>query len=327
MKRPYLFAATALLLATSFCGRAAPNEELPAGDLGPLRVLAFNVQCPFCNYDFIWPFRLREMAVSFFFHQPDLVAAQELLTDYDAAHFQDALGWNPETGERFFARICRAHCDSAIFYRKSKFTELERGSVWLTNWPPRKILWARLEQKSNGAQFIFASTHFDNHQPNQERSARLAAAWAQEWQQRGVPVILAGDFNSSQSGRATVKDGTDAASAPGFALLAETFRNAFDLTPRCEIHTNHTDPATNVFRFEETIDHVWLLAPHGNASAGWSVDNWLVNYRWFRHPNTPRVWYPSDHWPIMATVSWRKDDRTEAPAIAKDDCVIVKTEL
>ncbi len=319
--------AVLLVLVGTACGRA-DDAAIPVGDLGPMRVLAYNVQCPFCNYDFIWPFRLQEMAVSFFFHQPDLVAAQELITDYDAAHFQDALGWNRETGERYFARICRAHCDSAIFYRKSKYRELERGSVWLTNWPPRKILWARLEQKSNGAQFIFASTHFDNHQPNQERSARLAAAWAFEWLNRGVPVILAGDFNSSLSGRATVKDGTRAASAAGFALLAGTFTNAYELSPRCEIHTNHTDPATNVFRFEEAIDHIWLLSPHGGIrDAGWSVDNWLVNYRWFRHPHAPRVWYPSDHWPIMAELSWSADDRKATPAVAKSDCVIVKTEL
>ena len=63
----------------------------PARDIGPLRVLAYNVQCALCNGEFIWPFRLRAMVPMLESHRPDLFAAQELLTDYDALHLHMAL--------------------------------------------------------------------------------------------------------------------------------------------------------------------------------------------------------------------------------------------
>ena len=295
----FKIAAVLFACALSFCGAEVPEDLPPAGAFGPVKVAAFNVQCPFCNMEFLWPFRLLVMREIFAFHQPDLIAAQELMSDYDAGHFSEVL---PDTA---YTRVCRGFCDSAVYFRTDRFEMLDDGSIHLTLWPPRKALWVLLRDRGSDQTFLFVSTHFDNHQPNQSKSARTSLKRLEPWMQRGIPVIYAGDFNSSPTGRATVKNGDRAASSEGYAILARRFQNAFELAPDCGIYSNHPDPATNAFRFSESIDHIFLGAP---ADAGWVVRDWSVDYRWFRDPRAPRVYYPSDHWPVFATLEYRPGD-------------------
>src|SRR5262249_19657826 len=61
--------------------------------------------------------------------------------------------------------------------------------------PARLFVGARLRALAEDAEFVFATTHFDNNSPSQERSAplvleRTASLGAE------LPVILVGDFNS-----------------------------------------------------------------------------------------------------------------------------------
>ena len=101
----------------------------------------------------------------------------------------------------------------------------ESGHFWLSPTPDvewaggfndraiwRIVIWAKFKQLSDGREFYFASTHFDNNPPNQPQSAPLVlgriAPWAKDF-----PVIFVGDFNSKPASEAygILKNGVDGA--------------------------------------------------------------------------------------------------------------------
>ena len=176
---------------------------------------------------------------------------------------------------------------------------LEHGAYWLSPTPdvpmstgfadpqlPRLVVWARLRDAAAGnRELYFATTHFDNNSPSQEKSAPL-------FQERSAPfvanqpVIVVGDFNSRPDSAAYRILTTD--SSRGFV-----FQNAFDLTDGHIVTNQDPPPAYDV---NDRIDHIFLAG----RGVTWSVRDWAADLTVYGAKRR----YPSDHFPVVAQVSF-----------------------
>lgn len=137
-------------------------------------------------------------------------------------------------------------------------------------------MWARLRAVADDAEFIFATTHFDNNSPSQELSAPLVlertAALADRW-----PVIMVGDFNSQPVD-------------PAYATLTGAFTDTFEIAGAWRSDTN-LDPAPG-YDPTQRIDHMFV------AGAPWQARDWTVD-QWGYGPNLHAT---SDHFAISVEV-------------------------
>jgi endonuclease/exonuclease/phosphatase family metal-dependent hydrolase len=318
LRAVWLFAA--LLCA---CGddqiNLRPEIEWTPGGFGPITVMTYNVLCPVCTVEFPWTERLPAFRSLIARHNPDLIAAQELIIPIDADHFLGTLPPAADGGPAY-ERLCRANCDNVAYYRRERFELLDNGSVWLSSWPYRYAAWAALRDRLSGATFLFVYAHFDNRQPNQEKSAAVLRNALAPWLERGAPVIVAGDFNSSASGSSQVHDG-HAASQPGYQALAAFLKNTYDMATDRRVYTNHPEPDTNTFLFENMIDHIFVSPATTPGRTHWRVLNWGVDYWWATSEFTPRPRYPSDHWPVVTRLEYLGADapsvESSSPAAAR----------
>lgn len=305
------------LLSAFLCACGADQIQLKSDidwtprAFGPLTVMTYNVLCPVCTVEFPWTERLPAFRRLVARHNPDLIAAQELIIPIDADHFLGALPQAADGGPAY-ERLCRANCDNVAYYRRDRFELLDNGSIWLSSWPYRYAAWAALREKQSGATFLFVFAHFDNRQPNQERSAEVLRQALAPWLERETPVIVAGDFNSSASGSSQVHDG-HAASQPGYQALAAFLTNAYDLTADRRVYTNHPEPDTNSFLFENMIDHIFVSPATTPGVTRWRVQHWGVDYWWATSEFTPRPRYPSDHWPVITRLERLGESAPLAP--------------
>lgn len=97
---------------------------------------------------------------------------------------------------------------STIFYKKSRFKELDNGNFWLSETPDtvsigwdaaleRIATWVKLRDKKTGKEFLFMNTHLDNVGKKARRKSAdilLNHAWRIS---DGDPIILSGDFNGN----------------------------------------------------------------------------------------------------------------------------------
>jgi endonuclease/exonuclease/phosphatase family metal-dependent hydrolase len=265
----------------------------------PMTVMTFNVLCSICGggeYD-PWDDRLGYFADIFARHDPDLIGIQELTPingEVDAVLAQapghEAVFYAPAEGGLPYP-------DATIFFRKERFSLVERGEYWLSPTPdepsstgfsspqlPRLLVWAVLRDRADGRELYFASTHFDNNSPSQELSAPLVLERTAPFVDQG-PVIVVGDFNSQPTDVAYATLTTD--QSHGFA-----FENVFDLAAEWRVE-NNLEPAPD-YDLDARIDHLFVV---GDPSS-WAVSEWIADLTVYG----PNQRYPSDHFAIVATL-------------------------
>jgi len=283
--------ATADTSSTTSVADTSTGMSGPPPFSGPLMVMTFNVLCSFCDNTFDpWDERVPYMADTIARHSPDLIGLQEIAFPEEV---DDLLAANPDYAAIFYGIDGEPpYPDATIFYRAATFEPIEHGFYWLSPTPDepmstgfadgfqlaRLVTWAVLRRTSDDAELLFATTHFDNNSPSQEKSAPLvlertppAAA--------GRPIVLVGDFNSRPDSAA-------------YATLTGTddfhFDDAFALAPEWTMATNQ-EPAP-AYDIGTRIDHVLV------AGAAWQVERWVVD-TWTYGPNDR---YVSDHFAIAA---------------------------
>ena len=290
-----------ILISLSFYACGGDGDGQPAPETDTLKVMTFNIMCLFCGQGYDpWEDRITYMTDIFTRHQPDLVGTQEF---FQAKDLNQVLELNPQYAALYYIDNGEGYLedypDAAIFYRSDRFDVLEEGYFWLTPTPDipwsdgwaenqfwRIVGWAHFRQKSNGREFVFMNTHFDNNTPNQANSAPLMISRAQGWADT-LPVIVSGDFNSKPDtvAYATLTTGID---GQGFHLT-----NSFDIADTWRVDHNQSGEVD--YHPENRIDHIFFAGP-----GQWACDDWLVDM-WVYGPNN---YYPSDHWPIMTTLTF-----------------------
>ncbi len=208
------------------------------------------------------------------------------------------------------------HCTILYDRRRWVLDERNNGTFWLSDTPhvvgsrswgnriPRIVTWARFTERSTGNAVWVYNTHFDHRSEPARQSSAVAVAMAiARRADQNEPVIFMGDLNASENstivryltGRGTINERTSP------VTLVETFR---------QVHPDETEVGTfNGFNFGRTrgpkIDFIFV------DEAATVHDAQII-----REHRDER--YPSDHFPITATVSWDLGSSKSADAICEN---------
>jgi endonuclease/exonuclease/phosphatase family metal-dependent hydrolase len=252
----------------------------------PLRVMTYNIR--FDNpQDSVnaWPNRREKVFALLKKYDADIIGLQEAL------HHQitDIIG-----AENKYAFVGVGRDDgkqkgeySPLLYRKDRFELLDQNTFWLSENPEqpgskswdaaitRVATWALFRDKRNGKKFFCINTHFDHIGVEaRKHSAEILKEKVAQLSD-GVPVILTGDFNCTRE-------------EDPYRII--TNREIFEFIDPASIVVGtfctfavHSIPC-------RPIDYIFL-------STEWRADRYTVI------DDNDGKYYPSDHLPVLLTVS------------------------
>lgn len=293
MKKFFLFI---FLLITCFF----PLHNFAQGLLkidDPIRVMTYNIRFDNPNDgDNVWGNRKEKVATLIRFHKADIFCLQEAL--YNQVQFIDEAFPNFE-----YYGIGRDDGEldgefSPIFYNKTRFKIIERGTFWLSEKPwvvgslgwfaqlPRIVTWIKFMDLSLAQEFYVYNTHFDHDsQLARDNSAKLISKKISELDP-GLPVILCGDFND-RPGTTPYKNITDTSNV---VLMSDP------------IHSTKYPPLGPSFTFVG-MDFRGMF---GNRIDYIFVNQLVkVNYHAIISENHDGI-YPSDHLPVLIEMNFKK---------------------
>ncbi|GGG55452.1 endonuclease/exonuclease/phosphatase family protein [Epilithonimonas arachidiradicis] len=182
---------------------------------------------------------------------------------------------------------------SAIFYDKTKLEVTKSGTFWLSETPEkpskgwdaaynRVCTYAFFKIKKTGKQFLAMNLHFD-HVGDVARvnSAKLILEKVKELNPKNLPLTLTGDFNLTDD------------SEP-IKIISKSLDNAFYHSKKPHYGPIGTFTAFDVNTVpKERIDYIFVK--------GFDVlSNRTINDR------RENLLYPSDHFPILAEIKFKK---------------------
>lgn len=270
---------------------------------GPLRVMTFNVRYATADDGVdAWEHRRELVVETIRRHAPDVLGLQEPLVS-QVKELRSAL--------REYAVVGVGRDDGRergefvpIFYRRERFTLVEQGHFWLSpehdqpgsvGWDaalPRLATWVRLRFNDAPLQKLWViNVHFD-HEGEQARveSARMIRRVIDA--AGGTPMIVLGDFNCPPD------------AAPHRILTAER-GDLTELRDACE----RLRPAERAGTY-----HAFSGEPRGEQ-----ID-WILYNRFFKvveatiDRSSRGARYPSDHFPVVATLRFAPDTCWSPPA-------------
>ena len=244
-----------------------------------------------------WPARKLAAATAIKAFSPDLLGIQEarafqaeyLLEELEGYEFSGA---GRRAGRKVGERV-------VIFFRSDRFEKVDEGHFWLSKqdqkrgeagWPgvfPRMVCWARLRARRRPkTHLLFFNTHFDPVlRRARVRAARLLRERISQVADQS-PVIVTGDFNASAGTKAyqalLTGEGGDGPE------LIDSYRSAHPVPEKNE-GTWHRPRGTPIPR---RID--WILHTEQFTTVAAAIDRAKYAGR-----------YPSDHFPVTATLQLR----------------------
>lgn len=207
---------------------------------------------------------------------------------------------------------------SAIFYKTSKFKLLKKGDFWMSaitdrpnkGWDavlPRICSWGEFKEIKTGFTFYFFNLHMDHiGVVARSESSKLILAKIKEMT-GGKPVILTGDFNVDQT-------------SDSYAVLHNSgvLEDAYE-TAAIRYALNGTFNAFKTdSKTDSRIDHIFLTKQFKVSRYGILTDTWRSKRPEGANPETngnfPKevrmskfvAREPSDHFPVMVTVEYKK---------------------
>ncbi|WP_051293018.1 endonuclease/exonuclease/phosphatase family protein [Olivibacter sitiensis] len=254
-----------------------------------LRVASFNLRyANTTDTGNLWKDRALPVSELIRFHDFDVFGTQEALKnqlDDISAYLPtyDRYGLGRDDGKS-------AGEHSAIFFKKERFSLLDKGDFWLSETPEKPGLgwdatccnricsWVKLEDKLTKKQFYFFNVHYD-HQGviARQESSKLILQKVKEIA-KGNPTLLTGDFNGSEE-------------TAWYQAIAQSGL-LFD-TQKLAKHPYKPNASFNGFgnarslASDDIIDHVFV-------TKDFQVTKWGVL------TDTYHGKFPSDHFPVMA---------------------------
>ncbi len=312
MGRPFRYQrliARAVAVATIFAGALAVVASAAAIESGDLRVMSFNVRFARAGHseaasennwnDAEYPRCERAIRV-IREHGPDLLGVQEARS----GQIEDLKKALPE-----YAFYGQGRDDgklagefSGIFYRKSRFTQKDAGTFWLSATPdkpgttfafnklPRVASWVRLKDNQSHRELVLLNMHWDHQDP---KAREQAAALVRERLEKiggDLPLLVMGDLNSFEDTPA-FKTLVAAKGSTG-RTLADSFRELHTERSPKEASFNSWNGKADGSRIDFIL-HTSEFTPVAAEIVRTSYDG-----RW-----------PSDHYPVTATLKLpRKSD-------------------
>lgn len=267
-----------------------------AGKDTRLNVMSYNIRYDNSgDGDNQWKYRKDFAAGLVKFHNADIFGAQEVLhnqlTDLSERLPEYAyIGVGREDGKTKGEY-------APIFYKKDRFTLVKSGNFWLAEdmndvgkkgWDAaceRVATWGIFKDKATGKEFFFLNTHLD-HMGKVARHEGASLVLEQAKQLAGnLPVLITGDFNAAP-GDEPIRVLTDP-NDPRHLTNSRTIA-AFRYGPEGTFHDFGKIP----YNKREGIDYIFVKG----------------NIRVLRHgvlTDTLDHLYPSDHYPVIATVEFQ----------------------
>lgn len=256
-------------------------------DARDLRVMTFNVRL-LTDGDGPnqWRYRRDLAAQVIGQQQPDVIGTQELF----AEQADDLVARLP--GYAWFGsdrRGGRGDEHMGVFYRRDRLRVVESGDFWLSDTPdvagsiswgnllPRMVTWALFERIADCRRFYLFNTHLPYREQDEDARVRSIEAIVRRVRAlpQGVAVVVIGDFNTVPAGRE-------------HALLATDLQDAWMAAPR------RIGPEATFHGFtgkpDRRIDWIFYRGLHARQAQT------ITDHRGGR--------YPSDHFPVVATLRW-----------------------
>ena len=271
-----------------------PADITPTAAAGEVKIVSSNVRC-WSPYDLgkkSWFYRASVLMQTVADANPDVIGFQEVtklhykylcdcLPDYDSViTYRD---------DSPLAEAC------PVFYNTLKFELIDKGSFWLSETPDvpgvkgwdaacvRICSWAKLEDKQTGKRFVHFNTHLDHvGLVAMQQGALLVTAKAAEICP-DLPAFFTGDFNVTPD------------SAPYRTVIEAGFGDARHLA------ADSDDSPT--FHWEVFVSK---RPKKENTVIDYCFVKGDVQVQSFRvlQDVYPGKLYPSDHYPVLATVSF-----------------------
>ncbi|WP_412470395.1 endonuclease/exonuclease/phosphatase family protein [Oceanospirillum sp. RT-1-3] len=179
----------------------------------------------------------------------------------------------------------------SLYYRPDIFELINSGDIWLSETPyiaasksfgsafPRLCTWAILKAKENGKHYFFVNAHLD-HLESDTRKEQIKVLISEiEKVRADYPIILTGDFNESPF---------------------EKVRKVLD-----ESDLNLTDPWLDLGHEECESHHSFKGFREDGSRIDWILHSkdTLKCEEIHLHKESSEGIYPSDHFPVCATLS------------------------
>lgn len=241
-----------------------------------------------------WKYRKDFAADLVKFHNADIFGAQEVLHNQLMDLSQRLPGYAYIGVGREDGKTKGEY--APIFYKKDRFSLVKSGNFWLAEdmnavgkkgWDAaceRVATWGIFKDKATGKEFFFLNTHLD-HMGKVARHEGAALVLEQAKQLAGnLPVLITGDFNAAPDDEPirVLTDPND----PRHLINSRTIA-AFKYGPEGTFHDFGKIP----YKEREWIDYIFVKG----------------NIRVLRHgvlTDTLDHLYPSDHYPVIATVEF-----------------------
>ena len=257
-----------------------------------LKVMTYNIRLSLeSDKENSWDYRKEDALALMSYYHPDYFGVQEAvpqqmddiktsLKDYDYVGVGRDDGKNQ--GEY-----------SAIFYDKNKLEVLKSGTFWLSETPEkpskgwdaaynRVCTYAFFKIKKSGKKFLAMNLHFD-HVGDVARinSSKLILEKIKELNPQNLPLTLTGDFN--------LTDDTEP-----IKIISQSLDNVFYHSKKPHYGPKGTFTAFDVNIVpKERIDYIFVKGFDAQS-------NRTINDR------RENLLYPSDHFPILAEISFKK---------------------
>lgn len=287
---------TRTVLLLSVVGIISTAVHLPSTDKSmakaSVRIMSYNIRYNNPGDGArAWDYRKEEVAALIQFYAPDLLGLQEVLHG-QLLYLEDQLtdygriGVGRDDGKQ-------AGEYSPVFYRKEQFELLDHGTFWLSETPEqpsvgwdasmeRIATWGQFRRKNQNDTIYFLNTHFDHRgERARQESARLIRRWVTE-HTADHPVAITGDFNA------------DPQSIPYQVMTKDDYlRDAYVVS---RLPSVGPDRSFSGFAVADTlpgdrIDYVFVN-PRAQVNRHAIISSFRDGY------------YPSDHLPVIADVSW-----------------------
>ncbi|WP_291784986.1 endonuclease/exonuclease/phosphatase family protein [Cecembia sp.] len=238
----------------------------------------------------LWKDRSPHLINQILFHQMDIVGTQEGLF-HQLEEMKEGLGF-PYLGVGRDKGGKEGEF-SAIFYHADKLEVMGHGTFWLSTTPdqpskgwdaalPRICTWAKFKWKEEDKEFFVFNIHYDHiGQQAREESSKLVLQKIKEINKDNLLAIFMGDFNVTPDN-------------PAYQTVLEhsEMKDSRLISQTPPIGNQGTFNGFNWDKLPEgIIDHIFVSPGIQVLRHGILTDNYGMKY-------------PSDHFPVMAEVSW-----------------------
>ena len=314
MKKLLLF----LALAAVSVGLAAPADAIRVGSYN-IRLSPGDKGTPNA-----WPERKHDLVELVKKLDMDVFGMQEVCPD-QAAYFRENLGeWEFVGDHRGPDRVSDEA--SPVFYRKSRFEALKKGTFWLSETPevPASKSWKTactrvcsyliLKDRRTGRKFCFANTHTDHRSALAREKGMLLIIERMKEFGEGAPIVFTGDHNCRENDKPAV-------------AVAQILKNALYLSETPPVGSWRTFsgwqwrdeevPVSEALKYPVDVRNARSGSPDGEKVDGRypferlgpridyiyvSPGVRVLSYATVNAPRPGKKLYPSDHFPITATI-------------------------